>query len=290
LLDYASRLWLDAGPLAGYGIDTGRALASLRAMLAGVSEEDEDLVAWIRRDVPAPATEPEAVYACLAAGGGGEPVFASGGAALSRAGYGALADGVDPWMASRFAGLGCPWRSGLPRPGETVVDLGCGAGVDVAIAARAVGRDGLALGVDSRSSLRPAAGVACFGARFMLAPADATTLADGFATMVIANGLPPLMAPRTAPAVFREAHRILTPGGRLRAVVLVTGPDRAVEALDDVTIVNAVRCGKPLCARIVGLAVDASFVDVRLRFLASPFVAGFRPGPVAAVLLEARRP
>lgn len=289
MLDYASRLWPDAGPLAGYGADTAQTLARLRAMLAGMSGEDEDLVAWIRRDVPSPATDPEAVYARLAAGGGGEPVFASGWTALSRAGYGELADGLDPWMANRFAGLGCPWLSGLPRPGETVVDLGCGSGVDVAIAARAVGDDGLALGVDSRASLQRSAEVACFGARFMLAPAGATTLADGFATMVIANGLPPLMAPQTAPAVFREAHRILAPGGRLRAIVLATGPDCAVDALDDVTILNAIRCGKPLCARIVGLVVDANFVDVRLSFLASPFVAGFRPGPVAAVLLEARR-
>ena len=288
MLDYATRLWVDAGPLEGYGTDPAQALARLRAMLAGASPEDEDLIAWIRRDVPAPETDRDGIYARLRAGRGGESIFASGAAALSQMGYGVLADGVDPWVASRFAGLGCPWLPGLPRVGETVVDLGCGSGVDVSIAARAVGRDGFAIGIDYRRSLWPPAVTASSSAGFMLAGADATTLDDGVATTVIANGLPPLMAPRTALAVLREAQRILAAGGQLRAIVLVTGPDRPVEALDDATILNAIRCGKPLCARVVNLAVGAGFVDVGLTFLPSPFVTGFGPGPVSAVLLEGR--
>lgn len=286
--DYVDRLWPDAEGLAAHGDDPALLLARLRAMLAGVEPSDEELVAWLRRDVPPAVDDPAAVYARLASGGSGEAMFASGVAALAATGYGDLAGWVDAAAARRFAGLGCPWVAGLPRVGAAVVDLGCGSGVDVAIAAHAAGPAGTVVGVDCRLDLMPAAAPSV-AVRFVLASALDTTLPDACASMVVANGLPPLMSTATAPAALREMQRLLVSGGQLRVVVLATGPDVGVDALDEGMVVNAVRCGKPLCARFRRMLAEAGFGEIALTRLASPFVAGFRPGPVAAILLTATR-
>lgn len=289
-LDYADVAWSDTSPLAEYGRDPAALTVRLRAMLMGEAAEDEDLVAWLRRDIAPRTHDAEEVYARLATGGPGERIFASGTDALAATGYAGLAAGVDRWAAERFAGLGCPWSTGTPGRGETVADLGCGSAVDVAIAVRAVGPTGAVVGVDCRPDLMPSTSTAPPRARFVLAPAEATTLPDAWATMIVANGLPPLLDPRSAPAVLGEMRRILAPSGEVRAVVLVTGPDVAADDLDEVTIVNAVRCGKPPCARFRRLLADTGFVDAALTRLPTPFASGFRPGPVAAVLLTASRP
>src|SRR3954447_4705011 len=56
--------------------------------------------------------------------------------------------------AARFAGLGNPLRIGPLRAGETVLDHACGAGVDLLLAARAVGIGGRAIGVDMTPAMR----------------------------------------------------------------------------------------------------------------------------------------
>jgi ubiquinone/menaquinone biosynthesis C-methylase UbiE len=103
-----------------------------------------------------------------------------------------------------------------PRPGETVVDLGCGRGRDVLRAGAAVGPSGRAVGVDASEDMleRARAGVPAEAGnvRFLRSDLAALDLPDGCADAVISN-----CAINHAPdkvAVYREIARVLRPGGR----------------------------------------------------------------------------
>jgi len=120
-------------------------------------------------------------------------------------------------LASTCGSLSCGAALDLaaPRPGETLVDLGCGRGRDVLRAADLVGAAGLAIGVDLSDEMLAEAGrrtalrTNVRLVRSSLAPLD---LDAGLADVVVSN-----CAINHAPdkeAVFREIHRVLRPGGR----------------------------------------------------------------------------
>ena len=107
--------------------------------------------------------------------------------------------------------------------------------------------------------------------------------------MVVANGLPPLLAPATAPTVMNEIARVLSPGGRFQFIVLVSGPDLPAADLGARALVGAAREGKPLCCQYRALLQSAGFAGIEIDELPSPFVVGFRRGAVTAVLISASR-
>jgi SAM-dependent methyltransferase len=108
-----------------------------------------------------------------------------------------------------FAGL---------RPGEVVVDLGCGGGLDVLLAAPRVGPAGRAIGIDLTPEMierarRNAARQGAANVEFHLATIDRLPLADASADCVVSNCVINLAPDKRA--VFREMHRVLKPGGRV---------------------------------------------------------------------------
>lgn len=119
---------------------------------------------------------------------------------------------------SRFAGLGNPLAIGPIHPGETVVDLGSGAGMDLLLAARRVGRLGRVIGVDPTPAMRSTAWQAACEAGlaeqvWMLeGEVESIPLVDGVADVVISNGVLNLGVDKAR--VFREIARVLKPGGR----------------------------------------------------------------------------
>lgn len=110
-----------------------------------------------------------------------------------------------------------PAWAGL-REGEVVVDLGCGAGIDVFLAAADVAPSGRAIGVDVLSEMvaraRAFADTGEVGhVEFLEAEMESVPLPDGSADVVISNGSINLSARKSR--VLAEAHRMLRPGGRL---------------------------------------------------------------------------
>lgn len=121
-------------------------------------------------------------------------------------------------------GLSCgnPTATANLRPGETVVDLGCGGGLDVLLAAAKVGPQGRAIGIDMTEQMielarRNAAkwidGQPVENVEFHLATIDALPLADASVDCVISNCVINLAPDKRA--VFQEIARVLKPGGRL---------------------------------------------------------------------------
>src|SRR5213594_69286 len=115
-------------------------------------------------------------------------------------------------------GSGNPVRYAELRPGETVVDLGSGAGIDVFLASRLVGPAGHATGIDMTPTMVARATTASVShdirnTSFVLAPIEKLPLPDGHADVVLSNCVINLSPDK--PAVFAEAFRILKSGGRL---------------------------------------------------------------------------
>jgi SAM-dependent methyltransferase len=121
-------------------------------------------------------------------------------------------------------GLSCgnPTAFARLRPGETVVDLGCGGGLDVFLAAAKVGPAGKAIGIDMtaemidrarRNAAKPINGHILANVEFHQATLDRLPLPAGSVDCIISNCVINLVPDKQA--VFREMHRVLKPGGRL---------------------------------------------------------------------------
>ncbi len=117
-------------------------------------------------------------------------------------------------------GLSCgnPTAFARLRPGETVVDLGCGGGLDVFLAAGKVGPAGKAIGIDMTTEMidrarRNAGRQGVANVEFHQATIDHLPLADGSVDCIISNCVVNLAPDKRA--VFREMYRVLKPGGRL---------------------------------------------------------------------------
>jgi SAM-dependent methyltransferase len=117
-----------------------------------------------------------------------------------------------------FAGIGNPLAIGPIHPGETILDIGCGAGMDLLLAGKRVGPEGRAIGIDMTDAMveRARTSTVASGMKHVeIRKGDATALpvADSSVDVVISNGVLNLVPEKELG--FSEIVRILRPGGRL---------------------------------------------------------------------------
>ena len=123
-----------------------------------------------------------------------------------------------PDQTARWAyGTGDPGRHAALQPGQTVLDLGCGAGPDLVLAAQDVGAGGTVVGVDLLPEMcaraRSGATAAGVDAAVVVAEAEALPLRDASVDVVLSNGVVSLSARKAR--LLREARRVLRDGGRV---------------------------------------------------------------------------
>jgi SAM-dependent methyltransferase len=229
--------------------------------------------------------------------GGGTGCCGPSGSSSTRLGYSeadlaAVPDGAD-------LGLGCGNPQGIASltPGERVLDLGSGGGFDAFLAARQVGGGGQVIGVDmtpemvalARSNAEKA-GLA--NVDFRLGDIEELPVADASVDVILSNCVINLAPDK--PTVFREAFRVLAPGGRLAISDMVAVGDMPAAVAADPAAYTGCVAGAAPVPDLERMIAAAGFEDVRVTVQAPRRDLGDEPGPeadvVAPALIEAVKP
>ena len=148
-------------------------------------------------------------------------------------------DRLPAGSVASFAGTGNPFLFGELRPGEQVVDVGCGAGLDTLIAAQQVGPTGRVIAVDMTPEMRAktelgARDLGLTNVEVREGFAEALPVADHTADVIISNGVVNLCPDKRA--VFREMRRVLKPGGRIQIGDILVHKEVPQDAKDDIAL------------------------------------------------------
>jgi len=172
----------------------------------------------------------------------------------------AVPDGAD-------LGLGCgnPVALASLRPGETVLDLGSGAGIDCFLAARKVGPGGKVIGVDMTPEMlerarKNAADAQVSNVEFRLGEIEHLPIPDNSVDAIVSNCVINLSPNK--PQVFREAFRVLRLGGRLMVSDIVLNSPLPQQLLDSAAAYVGCISGASLRADYLAMMSAAGFSDV----------------------------
>ena len=185
--------------------------------------------------------------------------------------FGYSADELAAIPADANLGLSCgnPTAFASLKPGETVVDLGCGGGLDVFLAAAKVGPAGRAIGIDMtpdmiararRAAERGPGGRPYANVEFHLATIDDLPPPDATVDCVVSNCVINLAPDK--PAVFREVFRVLRPGGRLAVSDMALKKPLPEEIAADVTALVGCIAGALPIGDYRRMLLDAGFAAV----------------------------
>jgi arsenite methyltransferase len=139
-----------------------------------------------------------------------------------------------------FAGVGNPHRIGLIMPGETILDVGCGSGMDLLLAARRTGVSGLAIGIDMTPSMIERAKCAALktglwqNVEIRRGTAEELSVQSGTIDVVISNAMVNLSSDKRR--VFSEIYRVLRPGGRLYLADVVVQRELSLSARTNINL------------------------------------------------------
>lgn len=199
-------------------------------------------------------------------------------------------------------GLGCgnPQAIAALKPGEVVLDLGSGAGFDCFLAARQVGPTGKVIGVDMTpdmvSKARENAAKASYGnVEFRLGEIEHLPVADNSIDVIISNCVINLSLDK--PGAFRDAYRVLKPGGRLAVSDVVATAKLPADIRNDLTLYSACAAGAAYIADLEGILKEAGFVEIRIapQNESREFIREWAPGRnlqdfICSAAIEAKKP
>ncbi len=183
-------------------------------------------------------------------------------------GYSSADTEVVPEGANLGLGCGNPQAIAALKPGETVLDLGSGAGFDAFLAARAVGPKGFVIGVDmtpemvSRARKNQATG-GYANVEFRIGEIESLPVANDSVDAIISNCVINLSPDK--PRVFREAFRVLKPGGRLAISDVVALAEIPAEVWKDWDLYTGCVAGVSTMAEIKVWLVSAGFTHIRIE-------------------------
>lgn len=197
-------------------------------------------------------------------------------------------------------GLGCgnPQAIAELEPGERVLDLGSGAGFDAFLAARQVGPAGSVIGVDMTAEMiaKARANITKTDLRnveFRLGEIEHLPVADGSVDVIMSNCVINLSTDKSA--VFREAYRVVAPGGRLAISDIVALQQIPEAARNDLEAYAGCVSGAALVADVERMLGAAGFENIRVELTSNSasLVEGCSPGAetlVASALIRATKP
>ena len=199
-------------------------------------------------------------------------------------------------------GLGCgnPHAIALLKEGETVLDLGSGGGFDCFLAAQAVGETGRVIGVDVTPEMVSKArqNVASIGFKnieFRLGEIENLPVADASVDVIISNCVINLSPEK--PRVFREALRVLKPGGRLAISDVIATAQLPDEMKKDLALYAGCVAGAASIDELVDMLRKAGFTHIRIqpKDESREFIRDWAPGMrvedfVVSATIEAVKP
>ena len=199
-------------------------------------------------------------------------------------------------------GLGCgnPQAIAALKPGETVIDLGSGAGFDCFLAAGQVGETGRVIGIDMthemlKKARENAAKIDARNVEFRLGELEHLPVADNTADVILSNCVINLVPDKAQ--VFREAFRTLKPGGRLAISDVVNQAPLPAKLKDDPSLLCGCIAGAATVAETETWLVAAGFVGVRVTPKAESreLISTWAPGSgieefVVSAIVEGRKP
>ena len=182
-------------------------------------------------------------------------------------GYSATDLAAIPEGANLGLGCGNPQAIAALQPGETVVDLGSGAGFDCFLAARQVSSSGHVIGVDMTHEMlgkarENAVKIGAGNVEFRLGELEHLPVADKSADVVISNCVINLVPDKAQ--VFREAFRVLKPGGRIAISDIVGTRPLPAELAADPALVCGCVAGAASAERIEAWLSAAGFIGIHI--------------------------
>ncbi|RBI62160.1 arsenite S-adenosylmethyltransferase [halophilic archaeon] len=179
-------------------------------------------------------------------------------------------DDLDAVDGSANLGLGCgnPTAIANLAEGDTVLDLGSGGGFDCFLAAREVGTDGHVIGVDMTPEMVEKArenvdANDATNVEFRLGEIEHLPVADGSVDVILSNCVLNLSPDK--PRVFREAYRVLRPGGRLAISDVVLTTELPTDLRSDPASVAACVGGAASIPALEAMLTEAGFTDVSVE-------------------------
>jgi SAM-dependent methyltransferase len=245
-------------------------------------------------------TQVRTAYAKVAQGGGGCSVGCCGTEGAGSLALGYTPDDLSSVPEGADLGLGCgnPQAIAALRSGETVLDLGSGGGFDCFLAAQRVGRTGRVIGVDMTPEMvlkarDNARRVDAPNVEFRLGEIEHLPVPDASVDVVISNCVINLSPDKAA--VFREAIRVLKPGGRIAISDVVATSAMPPALAADVEALTGCVAGAAPVDELRAMLIAAGFesVQIEARKDSGAIIAQCMPGAegfLASARIEGRKP